>query len=147
MKDEKVYQFNEYILGYDEGLNDRSCLTISKIQNGNMYVMATLTDGSADVISLMLDNLQQENKQLKEELKEYKKCIDEQNEELYRIFNSLQKATTLNRVFENISTELEKYLTKITKNGADIEKLTCSNILVYLKELKEKYNLGDKENE
>lgn len=84
-------------------------------------------------------NLQQENKQLKEELKEHKKCIDEQNEELYRRFNSLDKATTLNNVFENILTELEEYLIKITKNGANIEKLTCSNILVYLKELKEKY--------
>lgn len=57
MGEEKVYQFNEYVLGYDKGKTDRSVLTISKVLNGNMYVMATLTDGSADVISLMLDNL------------------------------------------------------------------------------------------
>ena len=58
-KDEKVYQFNEYILGYDKGLNDRSCLTISKMQNDNMYVMGSLYDGSAYIISLMLDSLQE----------------------------------------------------------------------------------------
>lgn len=44
-----------------------------------------------------------------------------------------------NKQLKSILTELEEFLTKITKNGADIEKLTCSNILVYLKELKEKY--------
>lgn len=60
MSDEKVYQFNEYVLGYDKGLNDRSCLTISKMQNGNIYVMSSLYDGSADIISNILDNLQQE---------------------------------------------------------------------------------------
>ena len=44
---EKVYQLNEYVLGYDKGHNDRSCLTISKIQNGNIYVMG----GAVCVIS------------------------------------------------------------------------------------------------
>lgn len=65
---EKIYKFNEYVLGYDKGLNDRSCLTISKIQSGNMYVMATLYDGSADVISLMLDSLQQQNKEIQKRI-------------------------------------------------------------------------------
>lgn len=44
-----------------------------------------------------------------------------------------------NEQLKSILTELEEYLGKITKNGASIEKITCSNILVYLKELKEKY--------
>lgn len=44
-----------------------------------------------------------------------------------------------NKQLKSILTELEEYLNKITKNGASIEKITCSNILVYLKELKEKY--------
>lgn len=59
-KEEKIYQFNEYILGYDKGLKDRSCLTISKSQNDTLYVMASLYDGSADVINTMLDSMQQE---------------------------------------------------------------------------------------
>jgi len=77
MNNEKVYQFNDYILGYDKGKNDRSCLTISKIQNGNMYVMASLYDGSADVISIMLDNLQNEIDCLKDQIDWWKQqCND-----------------------------------------------------------------------
>ena len=72
MNNEKVYQFNEYVLGYDKGHNDRSCLTISKIQNDNMYVMSSLYDGNADIISLMLDSLQKENKNLQQQLDKYK---------------------------------------------------------------------------
>ena len=68
MSEEKVYTFNEYVLGYDSGgYNDRSCLTISKILNDNMYVMSTLYDGSAEVISTMLDSLQQKVEQLEKE--------------------------------------------------------------------------------
>ena len=69
--------------------------------------------------------LQQENKQLKEEIEEYKR-IEQKDLEAFNNYDS-------------ILTELEEYLVKITKNGANIEKITCSNILVYLKELKEKY--------
>lgn len=74
-EEEKIYQFNEYVLGYDKGLNDRSCLTISKIQNDNIYVMTTLTDGSAEVVSMILDNLQAENKRLNNIINELGKCI------------------------------------------------------------------------
>ena len=80
---EKIYQFNEYILGYDKGLNDRSCLTISKIQNGNMYVMSSLYDGSAEVLSLMLDNLQSEIKKLNIQLNK----ADNKNLELLELIN------------------------------------------------------------
>ena len=66
--------------------------------------------------------LEQENKQLKEELKEHKKCIDEQNEELYRRFNSLDKATTLNSVFENILTELDEEINLIIQHYKELRK-------------------------
>lgn len=69
-EEEKIYNFNEYVLGYDKGRNDKSCLTISKIQNGNMYVMSSLYDESAEIISTILDNFQQE-------LDKYKNIIDE----------------------------------------------------------------------
>lgn len=75
---EKVYQFNEYVLGYDKGHhNDRSSLTISKIQNGNMYVMCSLYDGSADVINMMLDNLQNEIDSLKDQVEWWKQQCDD----------------------------------------------------------------------
>ena len=66
MNEEEIYTFNEYILGYEKGNNDRSCLTISKIINDDMYFMSSLYDGSADVISMILDNLQHLKKQLKQ---------------------------------------------------------------------------------
>ena len=87
MNEEKIYQFNEYVLGYDKGENDRSALTISKVLNGNMYVMATLTDESADVISLMLDELNKELQQKGNIIKEKGKEI----ERLNNIINKLEK--------------------------------------------------------
>ena len=71
MSEEKVYTFSKYVLGYDSGRdNDRSCLTISKILNDNIYVMSTLYDESAEVISIMLDSLQQKIEQLENIRKE-----------------------------------------------------------------------------
>lgn len=79
---EKVYQFNEYVLEYDKGHNDRSCLIISKIQNENIYVMSSLYDGSADVISIMLDSFQQEISSLNN-------IIDEKDTEITILKNKL----------------------------------------------------------
>lgn len=80
MCEEEIYTFNEYILGYEKGNNDRSCLTISKIINDDMYVMSSLYDGSADVISMILDNLQKENQQLKEQLEQRDNIINKARE-------------------------------------------------------------------
>lgn len=63
---EKIYQFNEYILSYDKGENDRSCLIISKCLLDKIYVMAELYDGSAELISTILDSLQQQVKKQQE---------------------------------------------------------------------------------
>ncbi len=76
----KVYQFNEYILSYDKSERDRSCLTISKTQNGNIYVMSELLDGSADVVSMILDSLQTTVNYCKQENKKYKEVIDKLKE-------------------------------------------------------------------
>lgn len=62
MNNEKVYQFDNYILGYDSGLKDRSCLTLCKIENENYYVLTSLYDESANLISSMLDEFQKQNK-------------------------------------------------------------------------------------
>ena len=72
---EKIYQFNEYILSYDKGENDRSCLIISKCLLDKIYVMAELYDGSAELISTILDSLKQENKKQKDNWNELKKWL------------------------------------------------------------------------
>lgn len=86
VNEEKIYQFNDYVLSYDKSLSDRSCLTISKIQNGEMYLMGELFDGSADVVNMLLDSLQrtvnyckQENARLKEERKQIKEYVEKCN--------------------------------------------------------------------
>lgn len=120
------------------------------------------------IVRNYITNLQQKNKQLKEDLR-----VSQSNEETYEL--EMQEITKIlgldeHTLFDdvkdyakqlkekikwyekenkhnqeiivkdiNILTELEEYLVKITKNGTNIEKITCSNILVYLKELKEKY--------
>lgn len=65
---EKIYQFNEYVLSYDKGEKERSCLIIGKCLLDKLYVMAELYDGSAEIISTILDSLQQENKQLRDKI-------------------------------------------------------------------------------
>lgn len=125
-KEEKIYQFNEYVLGYDKGRNDRSCLTISKVQNGNIYVMSSLLDGSADVISTMLDGLQ-------EELKEKDKEIDNLNKQLKWDYQEINR-------LRNIINELEKYIKENSWYYNTIEGCQWVDqfkILDKLKELKE----------
>lgn len=122
MNEEKIYQFNEYVLGYDKGENDRSALTISKVLNGNMYVMATLTDESADVISLMLD-------ELNKELQQKGNIIKEKGKEIERL--------------NNIINELEQWLKEhsiIDYNCSDVilhEQLALNTAFEYLQILKE----------
>lgn len=82
MSDEKVYKFNEYCLCYDKGHNDRSCLQIIKVQgnltNTKIYVMSGLYDESADAISMILDNLENEIDSLKDQV-EYRQGKKFQN--------------------------------------------------------------------
>ena len=83
---EKIYQFNEYVLGYDKGENDRSCLVISKYLLDKVYVMAELYDGSAEIISTILDSLQKENKQLK---KKYENAVSDYEQEHYKVVKAM----------------------------------------------------------
>ena len=108
--EEKVYQFNEYILSYYKSERDRSCLTISKTQNGNIYVMSSLYDGSADVISLMLESLQKENKILRKNAEHNDKVVDKVNWE--------------NRLLKEVIEEVREYInSKVISNGEIIDQL------------------------
>ena len=88
MNEEEIYTFNEYILGYEKGNNDGSCLTISKIINDDMYFMSSLYDDSADVISMILDNLQKENKKLKQQLQQRDNIINKSREIIDKFYVS-----------------------------------------------------------
>ena len=117
MNEEKLYQFNEYVLGYDKGHNDRSCLTISKIQNNNIYVMSSLYDGSADVISLMLDSLQEELRQTKLLKEKYQLKKDKQKEILDKIKEYAEKY----KIIGVIAPEENEYMVHILKLLEEIE--------------------------
>ena len=92
---DKVYTYDDYILSYDYGgENDRSCMIISKILNDNLYVMAELYDGSADVVSIMLDNLQQELQQKENKIKQVRekvKGVKIINNEVYKQTDMLER--------------------------------------------------------
>lgn len=132
MSEEKVYQFNEYVLGYDKGSKDRSCLTISKILNDNMYVMASLYDGSADVISLMLDNLQEEIKRLNKRIED----LNTINEE-HRILNGMIRKQLQQK--ENIIKEAREYIDHYAIENEDYSK-------IYSVEEEDLIDILDKEN-
>ena len=122
MNEEKIYQFNEYVLSYDKGLGDRSCLTISKAQNDSLYVMASLCDGSADVISEMLDSLQSEINKLKETNEEHRKIngdLRKENQKLIKVFD-----------------ELEEYILNHYIVGHAVQNASLDDILNKLTELK-----------
>lgn len=83
-RQEKVYTFNEYVLGYDSG-EDGSCLTISKVLNGETYVMSQLYKSNAIVVSIVLDVLQ---KGLQEKDKEIER-LNNKEEQLIRKLEDL----------------------------------------------------------
>ena len=117
---DKVYTCNDYILSYDEGgENDRSCMIISKILNDNLYVMAELYDGSADVISIMLDDLQkqlQQKENIINELKERSLQYSEEIDRLLDIKKEVEECLNKNRVYitgeRNLAFEIEQILDK-----------------------------------
>lgn len=77
MSEEKTYQFNNYVIGYDKGFKDRSCLTICDKQGDTLYVIDTLYDESANVMSKLLDSLQNQLQQKENIIKEVREYIEE----------------------------------------------------------------------
>jgi hypothetical protein len=115
MSEEKIYQFNEYVLGYDKGENDRSALTISKVLNNNMYIMATLTDGSADVIILMLDELNKELQQKENIIKKIREYI-ENTPKIVRSIYLRDKESNFVFIEKEVKKELLEILDKENNN-------------------------------
>ena len=84
MNKEEIYTFNNFVISYDKNIKDRSYLLISKIAKTNIYILGELYDEGADIVNTIINELQQENKQLKiqvsareEVANKYKKVIDE----------------------------------------------------------------------
>lgn len=131
MSDEKVYQFNEYVLGYDSGIKDKRCLTISKIQNGNMYVMGSFYDEVADIISNMLDSLQTTVNNCKERIA----YLERSNDRRENTIISLRMDITN---FEDIIYKLEKWLNESRNISlAQDNRIAVSYIDMVLDKLKE----------
>ena len=149
----KVYQFNEYILSYDKSERNRSCLTISKTQNGNIYVMSELLDGSADVVSMILDSLQttvnyckQENKILRENAEHNDKVVDKvnwENQELKKQLEYLRSGEYYNQLrFERDMLQYVADNGKVSKEDKTFIDMTHRNteLLEVIEEVREYIN-------
>ena len=67
---------NDFVISYDKGFKDRSALIISKIDKINICILGELYDESADIVNTIINNLQQENKQLKERIERINNYLD-----------------------------------------------------------------------
>lgn len=76
MNKEEIYTFNNFVISYDKNIKDRSYLLISKIDKTNIYGLGELYDESADIVNTIINELQQENKQLKERLERIDNYLD-----------------------------------------------------------------------
>lgn len=93
MNKEEVYKFGDFVIAYDKGVNnDRSCLIISKVDKINIYVLGELYDESADIVNTIINNLQQENKQLKERIDNQEFLLKSQGKELKELYLIIDKA-------------------------------------------------------
>ena len=128
MNKEEIYKFGDFVITYDKGVNnDRSCLIISKVDKINIYVLGEIYDESADIINTIINNLQQENKILKENAENNDKVVDKvnwenmllkkENEQLKDNWNDLKKYTK-----EVISTDNELYGTDLLDKMQELEK-------------------------
>jgi len=90
---------NDYVIGYDKAIKkDRSSLIISKYNNSNLYVLAEFYDEKADLLNEIITNLQQENKQLKEDKKKAIECIH-----LFGIYKDTpDKGLDIRKILKNI---------------------------------------------
>lgn len=80
MNKEEIYTFNNFVISYDKNIKDRSYLLISKIAKTNIYILGELYDEGADIVNTIINELQQENKQLKDNWNKLKEFIKSQND-------------------------------------------------------------------
>ena len=76
MNREEIYTFNNFVISYDKNIKDRSYLLISKIAKTNIYILGELYDEGADIVNTIINELKQENKQLKDNWNKIEQIIE-----------------------------------------------------------------------
>ena len=126
MNKEEIYKFGDFVITYDKGVNnDRSCLIISKVDKINIYVLGEIYDESADIINTIINNLQQENKILKENAENNDKVVDKVNWE-----NMLLKKE--NEQLKDNWNMLKEHLTNRYNNGT--ESISYRQVFIEIRE-------------
>ena len=100
------------------------------------HYKATPKETLIDILINSREEIERLNKEI-ETLKQPQIFIDTQDmEERYgeELYNDYLKEE--NERLNNIINDLEKYLNKVIETSSEMEKITCSFILKYLKELK-----------
>ena len=99
MYEEKTYKYGDYVASYVSDGWDSGCLTISKIQNDNMYVIGEITGGIAEIIDFILDSVEDEISKYESKLDKIKEIIKKD-----RVFIAGER---------NLSHEIEELLEEI----------------------------------
>lgn len=90
MIEEKIYKYGDYVVSYVSDGWDSGCLTISKIQNDNMYVIGEITGGIAEIIDFILDSVEDEISKYESKLDKIKETINYyaiENEDYSKMYN------------------------------------------------------------
>ena len=91
--EEKIYKYGDYVVSYVSDGWDSGCLTISKIQNDNMYVIGEITGGIAEIIDFILDSVEDEISKYESKLDKIKEIIRKvQDDEFYINLTNKEKA-------------------------------------------------------
>ena len=83
MYEEKIYKYGDYVVSYVSDGWDSGCLTISKIQNDNMYVIGEIAGGIAEIIDFILDSVEDEISKYESKLDKIKEYCKENSERDY----------------------------------------------------------------
>lgn len=76
MYEEKTYKYGDYVVSYVSDGWDSGCLTISKIQNNDLYVIGETTGGIAEIIDFILDSVEDEISKYESKLDKIKEYIN-----------------------------------------------------------------------
>ena len=79
MIEEKTYKYGDYVVSYVSDGWDSGYLTISKIQNDNIYVIGEITGGIAEIIDFILDSVEDEISKYESKLDKIKEYIKEKD--------------------------------------------------------------------
>lgn len=129
MSEEKQYQFDNYVIGYDKGFKDRSCLIIGEKRGDNFYIINSLYDETANILNKILDGYKKEIERLNEELEVYKDANKYHQNTIKELETVLRKTSANILHSENVklSADNNKLNNKLQEVKKEIEK----NVIVF----------------